>query len=463
MKTKKPIAERPNSSKTLIFPFLFILLIPIAVQGQHRVTEASYNDPITKTIVKKYRFPATISYVETKGRHYFAYSDSSMTIVNCEIDKNLFVLDFVVSRDVVYFCGYDTLTQTKGVWGKFNTNDLIQGNLSYETYSDFVCGKAYADTLNSLVAYGNNGVTTIVTVGTANSGTSKSRGCTIEITPSGTNSWNYTMGVTPDTNMENTKHVCLTDNYIITSGFTDVSSSFEVYRRHNRSNIFATAGPQDFMLFFPTSNDPKYTHPFRPYAITHIGGDTITATLSYKNLTNPGYGVIVKTYDMSNPVIGLTNSSYVYDQSTQNDLLTIRDLKYDRINNRIVLLLYGNTILIPNLSSIVAEIPMTPLPTTYQIHHSDEFELTSLDLYNGNHSFLCQGFNQSSPVIANYFTQPLATTATCATTTPLIASPEVYIIKGNTHPYTICNDSFKCTNHKQLSVLTIQNNIICKD
>ena len=87
--------------KKIVLLFLLAMLLPAVGQSQHRVTKALYPYPIVKTIVKEYVFPATISYVETTSSHYFSYSDATLNIVNCEIDNNLFVLDFVIFNDVV--------------------------------------------------------------------------------------------------------------------------------------------------------------------------------------------------------------------------------------------------------------------------------------------------------------------------------------------------------------------------
>ena len=446
-----------------------LAIVVNVANSQHVITHSQYLDDVNKTIVKEYNFPATISYVETKGHHYFSYSDASMSITNCEISNSLFICDFMFLNEVVYFCGYDTNTNTVGVWGYFNASDLINKNLSYEIYNDFSCTLGYADTLNSLVVYDNKGVTTFVVVGSANDGTSDPRGCTIEITPSasGTFAWDYTMGVTPDDRMENIKHVCLTDNFVITSGLNDAAASFEVYRRHNRSNIFATGGPQNQYWFFPTSNNPRYAHRDYPYAITHIGGDTIVAALSYENISSslpPDYGVIVKTYNMANPVIGVTSSFFVFHKSTSSDLISVHGLKYDKPNNSVVLLLYGIMPLDPNPVSIITEIPITSTtPTPCQLHFWDAFKLTSIDLYNSNQCLVCQGYNRINNNIMNYYTQPLATSALCIDNTPLTCNDEIYITKGDPSPYKKCIDSFNCKKCMQLNLLENSNDITCSE
>lgn len=444
----------------------FVVVCPIKPQCQHVITRSPYPNNVIKTIIKEYNFPSTISYVETIHNHYFSFSDTNMSIVNCEIDKNLFICDFILLKDEVYFCGYDNNAQTVGIWGKFDINGLINGNLTYELYDNFVCGQTYADTLNSLVVYDKQGTTTFVVVGSVNDGTSIPRGCTIEITPStvGTYAWNYAMGVTPDDRMENIKHVCLTDNFIITSGHTNWTSSFEVYRRHLRNNIFAAGGPQDQYWTFPTSNNPRYVHYYYPYAITHIGGDTIVAVLSYENISAPPhqYGLIVKTYDMSNPVMGVTSSHFVFNQNTYTELLSVHGLKYDKLNKSIVLLLYGTIPLNPNTVSIISEIPITSTtPTPYRMHYSDLFKLTSIDLYNNSQSIVCQGYNVNNNSLVHFYTQPLAIGAQCLDNYSNDCPNEIYITKGDPSPYIICNGSFNCKEYKQLNNIKTPNRIIC--
>lgn len=447
---------------------LFVAVFPIKLQCQHVITQCQYPDDVTKTIVKEYIFPATISYVETTTQHYFSYSNASMSIINCEISENLYVRDFVVVKDTIYFCGYNTLPNAKtvGVWGYFNANNLINGSLNYAIYDSFVCAQTYADTLNSLVVYNNEGVTTSVVVGSIYDGTSIPRGCTIEITPStvGTYAWNYTMGVTPDDRMENIKHVCLTDNFIITSGHTNWTSSFEVYRRHLRNNIFAAGGPQDQYWTFPTSNNPRFVHYYYPYAITHIGGDTIVAVLSYENISVPPhqYGLIVKTYDMSNPVMGVTSSFFVFHQPTLNELISVQGLKYSKPKNSVILLLYGKMPIFPETSSIIAEIQITSAtPTPCKLHYTDLFKLTTIDLFNNGHNIVCQGNNRVENNIVHYYTQPLLASALCLDNYSFNCNYEIYITKGDPSPYKICNDSFNCKNCLQMPSFTNPNEIIC--
>ena len=127
------------------------------VMCQHAMTAAQYPSDIVTTIIKEYNYPATVSYVETIDKHYFAFADASMSIINCEIDPQIFVNDFVIHDEMVYFCGIDNSNGTNGVWGWFKIQDLIAGNLVYETYSKFECNSFQVDSLHKIVAYNDNG------------------------------------------------------------------------------------------------------------------------------------------------------------------------------------------------------------------------------------------------------------------------------------------------------------------
>ena len=134
-----------------------LLFVATGTKAQHAITEAHYPDDIVTTIIKEYQYPATISYVETKEHHYFAYADHSMTVISCEIDNDIFVRDFVVNEDKVFFFGFRNGKVSSGLWGWFRIIDLINSNLSYDIYENFNCNNQDVDTLHRIATYDYSG------------------------------------------------------------------------------------------------------------------------------------------------------------------------------------------------------------------------------------------------------------------------------------------------------------------
>lgn len=429
---------------------------------QNAITQAAYPHNIVKTIVREYVYPATVSYVETEKSHYFAYADQSMTVTNCEIDNNIFVNDFVIFDDRVYFCGLRNGNNPVGIWGYFDIVDLKHGNLSYEIYDVFVCGNNYVDTLHRLVAYNyfeqkiQDTSKHIVVVGSVTDG-NRTNGCTIDITPnlSGSTMWNYTIGVTPDVTGERINRICTTKHYVITAGPAIINSDFDVYRRHYINSLFVAGGPQDEIWHFPLSSVHRYKHNAENYEITHLDKDTVAIAIRTYDLDPPNYyGVLVTAYDMGSLYNGALNtlySHYIEPIGKAN----VQGLKYDNITRRLILLLNDN------VASTVAEIPLSSPVVT--LNSLSNHILTSLDLYNGQHNFLCQGIDLSQPFVTTYFTQPINSYSMCALQNTIRANDPDFITKWNSAPYDVCNKRFDCIKLYQVSAFVINNDVICSD
>ncbi len=454
--------------KYILFIFVSTALLH-SVKGQNAVTQAPYHTDIVKTIVKEFDYPATISYVETKTEHYFAFADQSMTVTNCEIDADIFVRDFVVIDNKVYFCGFRDGKSTSGIWGMFDILGLQNANLSYEVYEHFACNYDLVDTLHRLVVYNDNAnILHIVTIGTTSDGYS-TNGCIIDITPntSGGTAWTYNIGVTPTYSGERINRICVTDNLIVTSGPAAMHSNLDVYRVYNKNNLFMPGGPQDEIWHFPLSSLHQYDHNPENYEITHINNDIVAMAIQIQDISyyyplQAHYGILVMAYDMSALSNGSISTLYSHYASTLTYKLNVESLRYTRTNDELLLLLNGN-IPIPfnGTHSIVAEIPLLTTTATTSILTNQN--LTSLDNYNSQQSSVCHGFDNIQPNKATYYTQPINTSPVCATTyNPLISAPD-FITKWDPMPLTLCQEKFDCTKLQQLNVLNIPNEIICSD
>lgn len=448
--------------KKLSYFILFCIMSAyfLSVSAQEAITQTTYPDDIIKTIIKEYSFPATVSYVETKEHHYFAFADQTMIVINCEIDHDIFVRDFTILDDNVFFCGIRDGKTSNGLWGCFKISDLQNGNLSYETYENFDCGKHIVDTLHRIVAYVENGTKHIVTVGTTNDGTT-TNGCTIDIMPNnnGSSAWMYTIGVTPDYSVERINRICVTDNYVVTSGPATNPADIEVYRIHNKSNLFAPGGLQDNVWMFVISVYFSYNHNTENYEITHIRDDIVGMAIQTNDLyyyPNNYFGILVMAYDMTTLANGTFTTLYQHYLPTINKL-NINGFKFKQGNDNMIVLLDGNTPF--GMGSVITEIPLlsNSITTKFLAGH----KLTSYDFYNNYFNNLCQGLDLSQPNLSTYYTQPIGIVSTCAINNYYTTSQPNFMTKWDYWPYKICLKDFDCNYYYQINSIYTPNDITC--
>lgn len=453
--------------KKFFIPLLCLIMTAsvTSLSAQQAITKAQFPYDITKTIVKEYIFPSTVSYVETKGVHYFAFADASMNVFYQEFDKNIFVQDFKIFKEFVYFCGYDKTNGCQGVWGYFKVLDLKTSNAPYNTYSSFNCSKHTVDTLHSIVVYSIQSSINIVTVGTTTDGGSVKNGCTIHITPStsGIYNWDYTIGVTPDATDERIKYLCETDNLIVSAGSSSLFSDMETYRVHKKSDIFSVTGQQDDIWYFAYSTAYPYLRNTDKFAITHTMGDNMAmAFQSKKILPSPTDCILLYEYDMSTLTNGTSSTLNPLAVSTSTYPFEVEGLVYSSNSNSLSLLMTGHLPFSPlnGYGSIVAEI--TPGTTYANLHGLKDIELHSIDNYNYKQNFVCLGTDLNDYKNATFYTQPLNTSINCTDNAYIFGVDPIFLTKMHTYPYKLCSDSFNCNQKKGGNLEQTPNNVICQ-
>lgn len=454
--------KRTHSLKIIV---LFVVLVACSgvAQGQHRITEATYPSQVRHTIVREYTYPATVSYVETASKHCFAYADASMTILNAQIDPNIFVRDFVIFEDYVYFCGFDNSQQTTvGVWGWFKIADLVSSNMSYNIYKSFACAQLYADTLKSLVAFRDSAdALHIAVVGSVSDGIQSIQSCMLDIIEtSGNPSWNYTMGITPtpENYFEKLSKVCLTDNLVVAVGTVPLGYGVVNHRVHRRNHMFLPGGPQDSSFYFPGDVWPR---PWN-YAICHVNDDTVAVVVKHDiNYQMPLYeGVMIYIFDASWVYVGM-NAAYAINLNlnTYTNTSDIFDIRYSRPYEEITMLMSGGFLLGPG--STVFEWPIAS-PNATPLFLSDR-KMTSLDNYNTQQHFLTMGMDDSNPSTVNYFIQPLQSGSVCATNLTPYRSSLNYAVKIDLLPYTVCTNKMACEQRDPVSYFELKQETVCSD
>lgn len=433
---------------TFIKAMLFLVMLATGtVQGfgQHRIVEAQYPSAVNHTIVREYNHPATVSYVETATAHYFAYADAAMLVLNAEIDPNIYVRDFVIFEDYVYFCGWEKLQQTtKGIWGWFNINALMQSNMNYHVYDDFDCGQLNADTLQSLVAFRDNTNTLhIAVVGSVYDGSASDRSCMLDITgAAGGNAWTYRMGVTPKLEgyYEKISKVCLTNNYVVTVGSVPVGYGVVNHRVHLRNNMFQPGGLQDNAYYFPGDVSPRAWN----FAICPVDGDMVAVAVKHDaNAVFPSDGALVYVFHVPSLSVGMNALNAIrLDLGTSTNTSDIYGLRYSRHGQEITMLMSGNTMY--GVGSVVFEWPVATLPPTAKPFFLPDRMMTSMDNYNTQQHFLTMGYDNSNPSAANFFIQPLQSNGICSVEELAVRGTVDFAVEKDSMPYTTCSKQIVC-------------------
>ena len=450
-------------NKTIFFSFLIACIGIGAANCQQRITQATYPDDVTKTIVREYSYPSTISYIETKTDHYFAYADATMTIVNTSIGTDISVLDFAIHDSYLYFCGIEHSGGPKGVWGWFKVSELFSGSLNMYTQDVYVCGNYYVDTLHSLVLNTERDSIHIALVGNVSDGVSR-RACMMEIVgmesvPTG---WRYQIGVSSNDG-EYLDHICLTNNLVVGAGVTANECCSETYRVHWRWNMFASWGPQDVINSFNGPGHHKYDHAWRNFAMTHVDGDTIAVGTFYGDINSGKQGLMVNTYNMNDVALGnYTTSIYsslvnlfsppVFSGST------IQGLRYGGHSGTYSLLLSGN---LPSYGTGSHLVEFNQGIATVNISSLTGVSLNSIDNYNSGLSFVTLGFDMVTSINAKFLTQPFWYTGSCVPYYTIITNSSIFARKHRDAPYTVCADDFDCSIRIFKKKMDLENEIIC--
>ena len=449
--------------KALLF---LVTLATGTVQGvcQHRLVETQYPSAVNQTIVREYNYPATVSYVETATTHYFGYADATLSILNTEIDPNIFVRDFVIFEDYVYFCGWEKLQQTtKGVWGWFKVNSLMQSNMNYHVYDDFDCGQIYADTLQSLVAFRDSmNALHVAVVGSMRDGNTKDRSCMLDITgTAGGNVWTYTMGVTSGMQgyYEKISKVCLTDNFVVTVGSVPVGCGVVNHRVHLRNNMFQPGGLQDNAYYFPGDVWPRAWN----FAICPVDGDMVAVAVKFDaNAVFLSDGALVYVFHVPSLSVGMNALNAIrLDLGTSTNTSDIYGLRYSRHSQEITMLMSGNTMY--GVGSVVFEWPVTTLFPTAKPFFLPDRMMTSMDNYNTQQHFLTMGYDNSNPSAANFFIQPLQSNGICSVEELVIRGSVDFAVKIDSIPYTTCSKKIVCSEKVSQIFFPMDLNVKCSD
>ena len=444
--------KRQNHLSLLLFIVLIFNIVHDSY-GQHRIVEVPFSDKITNVIVREYDFPSTVSYIETADSHFFAYAKDSMQLTCAILNKQMFVRDFVIHDNRVYFCGYMNGASTRGLWGWFNMADFGGGFLNIKYYQEFNCAPQYVDTLHQIAIHVEKEELHMAMVGSCYDGIAKRRWCLIDLWghAGGTYGWQYVMGIPfgSETSIyDRLSHVCVTDSFIVAAGNFYNPAHSETYRIHRRDNVFF-GGHEDTIYIFPLHNT-GFIHDSVNFVMTPVYDNLVAvANKAYNNeFGNPQNSILVNVYDMTQTLsIPGASPVYTYNISVSNHMYySLCSIKYSKNKQVLHLLMSGDSLPFPQpIGSLVAEFncPPTASPNiTYTF--LDKRILLSLDNYHNQGNTLACGFDWNNASLLNYFTQPLQAPSICGAYSNLFYHETGYSAKQEYSPYTTCQQSFDC-------------------
>lgn len=419
---------RFKTNKTYLF-CLFAIFVPSMVFSQNQWFEVSCSATPKKVIVREYNYPEVITYTEEAGTHLFTHSDLSSTDFCSEIIPEIFVNDFIVNGDTVYFCGFYKSNTNEGCVGWFDYNNFFYGNNEYHFYHSFSTTSGYvAEFTHLTLVYKADRTIKLALVGETNGGLA----CVTEmLNTAGNTSWSYNTGESTNST-EIISQICATDHFVVTAGISNILYSTENIRIYDKSNMFGTI--QNNLYAYSSNNTPPTTWVYdAPGGITPLYNDlfSIAASceLDYGVWSAIGKGVKTVVYDASaiapisglTPVYSIVNEFYVpgpppvfLPLNYPSSLPDIRGMTYSASASTLAVLM--NADFGPDFSSynIVAEVSVPPTPNVWLSEYCCS-DITSISLYNGDLSFIvgggCTAFPNSKDMQSRSFnnTTPLCT------------------------------------------------------
>lgn len=357
---------------------------------------------ITKTITREIVAGRAIIYYETAAGHYFAYCDGSTSAVtSVPININYSVNDFVISNDSVFFCGI--FNSTQGFFGHFDIQDFFYNTFeSFYTTGAFNCSSTYTiKSFDKMVTYIESGQRMLAAVGQDYYGST----VVIEVRYTfNAASIGYNVGLITNVN-EVIYDIALTDNYVITAGFANISGVGDVpsVRVYERASMFQGSGSQDTITYFSKYGSQTVEFNNSQLVLSHLQGDDFALAAYWRNLNSTtDTGTFVSLHTISTNHDALWVNSMVTTQYCQNGGWQLHGLTPMDNSSYFYLL---QTAEIANLSTdesllfmlTPSMFTLAPYGETMTVKQMVKPRLTSIDARAGSLGFVSCGINYTYP------------------------------------------------------------------
>ena len=291
--------------------FLFLNMLAILqTWGQVSYQSVGFQSvlagPIDKTIVRELHAPTSISYVEMQGGHFFVYHDGDTNnLYALKIGDELYVNDFVIENDTVFFCGRNS-SSSIGIIGHFKISDFFFNSGSYTTtdYSFYSVSEPVG-TFDKMCTYTIYNERRLALIGQLPSGTYVV--AEVQYDPL-TTAWNYSIGELPTSYGESLLAITATDNYVITAGFyAQGNYVFPCMRIYDMQSLFMSNGPQDTKYYDYSFflDDQRFED--GQIVLSHALGDNFTVATFWHGI---GIGTYMGLHTISNNTVSLSGNIF---------------------------------------------------------------------------------------------------------------------------------------------------------
>ena len=380
---------------TVSFALLLSILTTIAYGQELDMYHGLSSVVQSNIIVRCYNGDQFVSYEETDSMHLFLWvKDDSTIIYAAGIPLDLFVRDFEIYKDLVYFCGYrKSGNQTDGMIGYFRIDVTCHPSpKNFYVYDNIWFASTHSKEFTEMEVYDKYAGSSwagdsvfLVAVGVDRNGQS----LVLEAIGEYDNmaNWRYSLGRGQYTNTNETfEQISVTDSFVVTAGtiYNDLKNGmgFRAFDKYGTHDMFSNPSIHDNVYRYLPQGSPAAPTQVVQYPIsnrfemTAIDNDTI-ATLSLYRIDNGGmppvmyYGFLLNLYDIKQAITTM-NSPCVHSMGTPESYFwgNIYDLKYDVKKEQLVAVLTAD---VPSWGpqSVFAIIPYAqPLPITFDYNYA---------------------------------------------------------------------------------------------
>ena len=377
-----------------------------SVQAQSTVLSSQMPAGIEKTIIRELKYPMSISYVETLTEHCFVlYDGTNNPLSLIRIDANIFVNDFVIEDDTVFFCGRNSLNN-QGVFGHFHINYFYNATYSYSYITSALSSvNGVVSTFEKMVTYTESGCRILAAVGK----TLQGNYVVAEVRYYSTLlMFNYRIGAFLQTNPESILDITLTDNHVVTAGFYVSGQDVMIgIRAYSRNSMFSVGGIQDTaVLFKPISND---FYCGDQLVLSHKQADDFSISTYTWNITPTVYrGTNIGIYSVGSNGYISNNAAILAVQNFQNGSWHLCGMTPDDVVSHFYLLQNAEVSGYNYVTSMVLDLDascfaLSASGATKPIRVLNDYLFRSIDGHYLGAGFVSNGYRRSDTQYLGYY------------------------------------------------------------
>ena len=331
----------------------------------------------------------------------FIYNDGNLSAKKVPIDIDITVNDFVIHNGCVYFCGE---RGGQGIFGYFDVSDFFNINQTYfVTDLPMNTTTSTVSTLNKMVLYTSNGDLELVAVGK----TAATLECVAELRQHGT-IWSYRVGELPTGVFPYTEEILSitqTDDYVVTGGFFHYATNFPTFRVFDKADLFAASGLQNTAINSISGGQQSCDFDDSQMLMGPVQGNWFLLATYWKECYNAFYnptpspefkGINIGLYEINPSMLPLGTAvtwqtGYRIEQDNVNYGWKLRGMTQLNHSNMFYLLQEAEISGIPQMVSMVCELPLSSPPALVSAYYGLESQFLSIDGYNNNQEYVMNG------------------------------------------------------------------------